>query len=248
MKPVVASLSLAYLLLVPALAVADQAHAKDARDAWSFQIKPVLWNPSISLRFSDSDDGDGGNIDPDYCFFCFDKLTNYLALQAEARRSRFAVLFDGLRVRFEDTLVDGRVNVNVASTLGFVELAAAYQHRAHIPLDAYVGVRYTFVENSVRFARLPDVDKDYDWVDPVIGARYTYAFDRNWSMLLRGDIGGFGVSTEWMTNASVDAVFRVNDLLSLSAGYRYFDIRFEDDDLLYDANLRGFQLAAAFSF
>jgi hypothetical protein len=51
-----------------------------------------------------------------------------------------------------------------------------------------------------------------------------------------------------MTNASVDAVFRVNDLLSLSAGYRYFDIRFEDDDLLYDANLRGFQLAAAFSF
>ena len=92
------------------------------------------------------------------------------------------------------------------------------------------------------------MEERYDWVDPVIGARYKHAFNKDWSMLLRGDIGGFGVSTDWVTNASVDAVFRVNDLVSLSAGYRYFDIKFEDDDFLYDANLRGLQVAAAFSF
>jgi hypothetical protein len=244
-----ALLSPTFLLLSFTPAVADQANGGEARDAWSFQVKPVLWNPAISLRLSDSDDDDDDeNSRPDYCFFCLDKLSNYLALQAEARRSRFAVLFDGLRVRFEDTLVDGRVNLNIASTLGFVELAAAYQHREDIPLDAYVGVRYTFVENEIWFPRLPAVEKDYDWVDPVIGARYTYTINRDWSMLLRGDIGGFGVSTDWMTNASVDAVYRVNGLLSLSAGYRYLDIKFEDDDFLYDANLRGLQVAAAFSF
>ena len=248
MKPAVAPLSSIFLLLVSTLAAAGQSYGKEDQDAWSFQVKPVLWNPAISLRFSDSDDDDDENSQPDYCFFCFDKLSNYLALQAEARRSRFAFLFDGLRVRFEDTPVDGRVNLNIASTLGFVELAAAYQHREDIPLDAYVGVRYTFVENEIRFLRLPAVEKDYDWVDPVIGARYTYTINRDWSMLLRGDIGGFGVSTDWMTNASVDAVFRVNDLISLSAGYRYLDIKFEDDDFLYDVNLKGLQVAAAFSF
>lgn len=249
MKPAVAPLSSIFLLLVSTLAAAGQSYSKEDQDAWSYQVKPLLWNPEISLRLSDSDDdGDDENSQPDYCFFCIDKLSSYLALQAEARRSRFAVLFDGLHVRFEDTLADARVNLNIASTLGFVELAAAYQHRQDIPLDAYVGVRYTFVENELRFPRLPDIEKDYDWVDPVIGARYTYTFNSDWSVLLRGDIGGFGVSTDWMTNASVDAVFRLNDLVSLSVGYRYLDIKFEDDDLLYDANLRGLQLAAAFSF
>ena len=75
MKSYATPLSLIFLL-VSGFAIADQSYAEDGQDEWSFQIKPVLWNPSISLRFSDSDDGEDGNIEPDYCFFCFDKLTN----------------------------------------------------------------------------------------------------------------------------------------------------------------------------
>lgn len=252
----------AILLLLPSLALGYEAASGNKTASgngavshnkageWQFEIKPVIWNSEISLVFSDSNN-DGGDevIEPSYCFFCLDKLSAYLAVQAEARKQGFALLFDGLRVRFEDTPVDGPASLTLDSTLGFVELAAAYRHLPSLPLDAYIGVRHTIVENEVRFRRLPSVQSDFDWTDPIVGARYRHALGDDWAVVLRGDLGGFGVDTDLMINASLDVEYRFNPLFALSAGYRYLDFDFDsEDDFLLEARLQGLQIAASFRF
>ena len=34
------------------------------------------------------------------------------------------------------------------------------------------------------------------WLDPLVGVRFNHEFNDRWSVVLRGDVGGFGVSSE----------------------------------------------------
>jgi hypothetical protein len=47
-----------------------------------------------------------------------------------------------------------------------------------------------------------------DWIDPVIGAHYTIDFADKWSVALRGDIGGFGVGSEFAWQGAARCVGR----------------------------------------
>lgn len=94
--------------------------------------------------------------------------------------------------------------------------------------------------------------EEQDWIDPVIGAHYTVPFSDKWSMTLRGDIGGFGVGSDfaWQTVASVR--WQPKERLGVVAAYRYFDMEYEDgsglDYFLYDLSTSGPALGMVFSF
>ena len=70
---------------------------------------------------------------------------------------------------------------------------------------------------------------DVDWIDPMIGAHFELPFHEDWKLNLRGDIGGFGVGSnfsyqalvtlQWQSGGSVGAVF----------GYRLIGFDYEDD-------------------
>ncbi len=99
----------------------------ETAEQWQFSITPVLWNASVKASLNDSGGGGDQPISPDYRFFTLDNLDNYMSLQFEAQRGRYALLFDSLRARYQDERAGRFTDLNVSTELGFIELAAAYQ-------------------------------------------------------------------------------------------------------------------------
>lgn len=81
-----------------------------------------------------------------------------------------------------------------------------------------------------------------DWFDPLVMARTRVGLAEKIALTLHGDIGGFGVESDfaWLLSATVDYV--VSETVSLAGGYRYYDVDYEKDDLLYDTATHGLVL------
>ncbi|WP_122072325.1 outer membrane beta-barrel protein [Pseudophaeobacter sp. EL27] len=67
------------------------------------------------------------------------------------------------------------------------------------------------------------------WIDPVIAARFTYEISDRWTAAGFVDFGGFRSDSEsWQ--ALITARFSVNDQWSITAAYRYLDIKHGPSD------------------
>ena len=66
-----------------------------------------------------------------------------------------------------------------------------------------------------------------DWVDVVIGARWTNPLNDRWDFIYRGDIGGFGLESDFTS--------------SLAAGFHYQMTQSIDLDLQYKATWVDFE-------
>ena len=168
--------------------------------------------------------------------------------QFEARHRRFSLLFDSLRARYQDETERRFINLNLSTELGFIELVAAYQLSEKYKLDLLAGVRHSFLDVDMQLIPGTQIDYSFDWTDPVIGLRYNYLLTGKWQLWLRGDVGGFDVSTQRMINATANLQYLLNNYVSFSIGYRYLQIDFKEDDFLYDVNLKGVYLGVGIHF
>jgi hypothetical protein len=93
---------------------------------------------------------------------------------------------------------------------------------------------------------------DEDWIDPVIGAHYTIPFADKWSFTLRGDIGGFGVGSDFAWQAIGSVRWQANDRLGVVGAYRYFEMDYENgsgaDYFKYDMATSGPGVGVVFTF
>jgi hypothetical protein len=94
--------------------------------------------------------------------------------------------------------------------------------------------------------------RDEDWIDPVIGAHYTIPFADSWSVTLRGDIGGFGVGSDFAWQALASVRWQASERLGVVGAYRYFDMDYEDgsgaDYFKYDMVASGPGIGVVFTF
>jgi hypothetical protein len=67
-------------------------------------------------------------------------------------------------------------------------------------------------------------------------------------MTLRGDLGGFGIKSDMAFNAEAMFRYQINDTFSIKSGYRYFKVKFDDRNFLYDLSLDGFQIGLGIRF
>ena len=80
-------------------------------------------------------------------------------------------------------------------------------------------------------------------VDPIVGLRYNYPFNDKWSLQLYGDIGGFGVSSDftWQGLALID--YQPWKNVAFVAGYRGIGTDYETgsgaDQFTFDATVHG---------
>jgi hypothetical protein len=70
-----------------------------------------------------------------------------------------------------------------------------------------------------------------DWVDPLVGARIRHRLAAGQELLLRADVGGFGVGSQfsWNALAAYSWEFAVRDGVTYSGllGYRALDVDYE---------------------
>jgi hypothetical protein len=78
---------------------------------------------------------------------------------------------------------------------------ASPQERRGVALDAYAGGRYSYLDIDLDTRGAPSVNRNTDWVDPIVGGQVTFGLTERFFVLVRGDIGGFGVGSDFAWSA-----------------------------------------------
>jgi len=231
------------LILVPAA-----ANAQQAPDRWTVELTPYLW--AAGLDGNTAADGTGSEIDTDYKFFSLDNLDFALGTAVEAHKGRWGVLGDAMYVEFSDEF-DRAPNSEVEISGGVFDMVGLMAASNGRPLELVFGLRYVALKSTVDIAPVPRAEARESWLDPIIGLRYAYDFNDRWSVALRGDVGGAGISShssELATNVSAIFGWRISDKVTLRGGYRILQMDFDGDDLVLDATLQGYIVGASWAF
>jgi len=97
------------------------------------------------------------------------------------------------------------------------------------------------------------LDLGDSWIDPVVGGRLVQDLTDAWFLILRGDVGGFGVGSSFSWNALGGIGYEVSSLFSVVAQYRALGVDFENDEsgfdfLSYDTTTHGPLIGFVFRF
>ena len=212
---------------------------------WQFNLAPFyLWAISI-----DGDMKSGPITAPVDVPFSdvFDNLEAAFIVHFESMYNNqwgFLVDVNYLDLESDMTLPTG-ISQNVDLNMTLAEFSGLYrtQREAHT-FDVVFGLRYVDMENTVTEVGGPTVmDVSKDWLDPLIGGRWIWGFADDWSLIVRGDIGGFGVGSDFSWQALGIVEWQPFNHVSFLAGYRALDMDYEDgsgkDRFNYDATAHG---------
>jgi hypothetical protein len=155
-------------------------------------------------------------------------------VQREAWSLGADVIYMGLGVSGER----GGAEVDVDQWV--VEITGGYELRPFATL--LVGGRYNSFANRLFVSASENEFKgSQDWLDPLVGARLSWKLGADWGAHLRGDVGGFGLGSEFAWQVFPMLEWRASDRLSATIGYRFLgmDYENEDDGFLYDMVISG---------
>jgi hypothetical protein len=90
------------------------------------------------------------------------------------------------------------------------------------------------------------------WFDPVMIMRTQGAINEKWLMQFRGDVGGFGVGSDFSWQIQANAGYRFSKLFQATLGYRYIGIDYDKGEgaerFLYNIDTFGWVVHLGFNF
>lgn len=204
------------------------------------QIGPV--QQSLDVDFSDITD----NLEAAF-------IVHFEALH----KSDWGFLVD---VNFLDLENDGSLPnsapINVDLNLTLAELSGLHRwDRGKHAFDLIAGFRYVEIDNEVTLLSTGGkADGSKDWVDPLIGVRWLWKMADDWTLVLRGDVGGLQVGSDfaWHTIGVVE--WKPFEHVSFIGGYRALGMDYEDgstkssDYFNFDATIHGPVIGVNFSW
>ena len=87
-----------------------------------------------------------------------------------------------------------------------------------------------------------------DWIDPFVGLRIRHQLSDRWSIWLRGDYGGFEVSSDeyWQVIAGIG--YKLSEHTTLALAYRIMSVDYHQGNFNYDTQMEGPNLGLIFKF
>ncbi len=224
------------VLAAPSVAAAQTPAAR-----WEFSVSPYLLVPHMSGTTGIRGFTSEIEVGPEDVF---ENLQFGFMAYVEARKASWAVSLDAL---YMDLGKDGeRLPTKYAGHQGAVELAA---YRQVAPwAEVLAGGRVNFMGGGVEVSGT-SYDQDKTWFDPIVGVRLRASTAGRWDFSLRGDIGGFGVGSEfaWQIHPLVE--FRASRGVGITAAYRAMDMDYASDDgFVWDVTTFGPELGVTFRF
>ena len=227
-------------------AIAANENGGTDSELWEFEFTPYIWAAGL-----DGDVSTGGVASPvenDNEFFTLENLDLMGSATFEARKHNWALLFDGLYMKYSDDFSNPSFATHLVNEGGFFEAAVSYRFEQLKFMEFIAGARYVFVNLDLALTPGSAVKASKDWVDPVLGLRFTWEMTEHFLMRLRGDLGGFGAGSDLVSSAALTLEYRLSEMFALKAGYRFMKGEFEDQDFVHDVSLSGFGIGLGIRF
>lgn len=189
---------------------------------WEFEVAPYLWISAVYGAVDVKGRTAQVSVTPlDLLQAVFDGDALAAAAFASARWRRLSLFVDayggGVRTTERVTVPTARCNIDVDAKVkmrqAFVDVGiggdigrwALPGRERPFTIGAYAGMRYvhmgTTIDSTAQVKQLglehrTDATVTYDWADPMIGIRVALPLHDRLSLDFRGDIGGFGASSD----------------------------------------------------
>lgn len=232
-------------LSLPEPAVAQQPQQPQG---WRFTIAPYLLFPhmdgTVAVGPINADiDADPGDI--------FSNLQFGAMLAAEAKNDEWAIGFDGL---YMDLSKDGE---DLATKYGGYQAGLELTgFRKFTPFfEVLAGGRVNLMGTTFTSpAGVELIDKNTAWFDPFIGARFTLPNTGKWTVMLRGDVGGFGVGSQFAWQVRPTVAYSFDKHWSVGAAYWALGMDYvkgelgDGDYFKYDVTTFGPEIGFGYTF
>lgn len=210
----------------PIADAADPLLTAPGDEGWAFLVKPYVFASGMSGTVRTGK----GAADIDASFndiLDHLELGGMLAFEAALPDSSWAFLIDLVYMNLEDEgMTRGPMAVPVdAEVEQFVgELSAAYEVLDAGRFDVLAGMRYWNLSADLTAHTSGGAlaaGLSLDWIDPLLGARTRLPLSKHFDCMLRGDIGGFGVGSQFAANLMGEVGWTMSETFQLALGYRY---------------------------
>lgn len=235
---------------VPVGGGAAAAASSSAR--WRFDIAPYLWASGVKGTVGVRNRTAGVDVS---FWDIIENLDFALMLPGEVRRGRWGIAGEVIYLGLSKSkATPGPAITSAEFELSQLMLEASPRYRVldrvRCRIDVLAGVRFVSLKPKLTLVPAAELQARRSWADPIVGARFIADLASRWLVQLRGDIGGFGIASDFTWQALALTGYEISDRVSVFAGYRYLDFDFSDDNdgFLYDVATRGPVLGVNLSF
>lgn len=233
---------------------ADEGKAK--KSPWEFTFMPYV--STVGVNGTVGADHVSGHVNVPW-----HKLKNYVktgyAAYFEARNDRHAAYFNGSYLKLEDdgTLRDARIAAYADITLQISNMEFGYSYRLAkqkaYTFDLFAGARYwrfrTDLDVAVPIVGFQNSYHDTEqWIDPIIGFVFTPALTEKLSLILRGDMGGFGVGTHFTWKGMAAFNYQLTKKVGAQVGYNCTYLDYSRGGFTADVYLQGAFAGLSYKF
>lgn len=237
-----------------AVTTADEGNGWESRGATYLWMANINGTQTVKGQEADLDIGFGDVLD-------------VLDFAAEAhvealKDNTWGFFIDGTYLKLGPEAKQGPVHIRIGYKYWLWELGGVYRantwatSNGRAAVDLLLGGRYTSMNVEMDFQNLPlpNIGGSQSWTDLIAGARLVMDLPHNWSLVIRGDVGGFGIGGSSNLSAQGILVARWNfkPAWNLGIGYRALYQDYESgsgpNKFAYDATTHGPLLGLEFRF
>jgi hypothetical protein len=111
-----------------------------------------------------------------------------------------------------------------------------------VAVDLLAGSRLNFFKTTLQLegpTREASGDVTKSWFDPIIAGRIAAEVHGKWSVALYGDVGGIvtGSDITWQIVPTIN--YQLNHKMTVGAGWRYYKVKYDNGDFLYNVHQSG---------
>lgn len=224
---------------------------------WTFSVIPYVWGVSVHGKVT------VGHYSTSSSMSFSDIIRDMKAageLHLEAQKGSIGFFLDPTYTKLRQNTTVTRVpsgappppwDVTLTSEMWLVEFGGFYQagkwfldgkkEGRTASVDVLAGGRYWYMHGDLDTSIPYSSSKTNQFVDPIIGARATIDLTDKFSFRLKGDIGGFGVGSDFTWNALAGFGYQFSKGVTALLGYRYLymDYKTSTSSARYHITMQG---------
>ncbi len=251
-------LLLSVLLFLAETSAQDSLKKETSKNKWSFLVEPYLLFPNMKGAVGVGElpnvnvDADPGDI--------FSKLQIGAMLNFEVSNEKWTIATDFIYMDLKQDVTPGTIISSGKVTAKQFAWELAGMRNIRPWLDIGIGGILSVVKSGADInVKTPgggtanrNKEISATWYDPMLIARIKNAPGKKFLYQVRGEIGGFGIGSDFAWQIQAYAGYRFSKLFQMTAGYRVISLDYEngtgDNRFLYDIDTFGPTVRFGFNF